>query len=109
MHIPGNGLIKSRDRAERVNFIEDNLLSLMASVRLTGRSLSLYKELKGSVLTDVVQTQRVIGKGAYGEVLEVSVYGRKCAGKKLHDIFFTDVSRETIERFELRILEECVT
>ena len=41
----------------------------------------------GRLIPSLQETGRILGKGAYGEVVEVLVNGRKCAAKKLHGIF----------------------
>ena len=66
----------------------------------------------GRLIPSLQETGRILGKGAYGEVVEVRVNGRKCAAKKLHGIFSArDVppteKASMAERFEkecLRVL-----
>ena len=59
---------------------------------------------------DIEETEKVLGSGAYGEVLEMkSPDGTIVAGKKLHNIFFESGNdpihvRSMKERFE----QECV-
>ena len=65
-------------------------------------------QLEQLTLPDVVETGRKLGFGAYGEVVEVRLSGVKCAGKKLHPLFF-DQSPPDEERAILsRFVEECV-
>lgn len=52
-----------------------------------------------------IEPRRVIGRGAYGEVVEMTYFGTNVAGKKIHRIFFEanqEVGSE-IDRFQ----EEC--
>ena len=66
-------------------------------------------QLEQLTLADVVETGRKLGSGAYGKVVEVCFSGLKCAGKKLHAVFFdrspSDEQRAILSRFA----EECVT
>ena len=41
-----------------------------------------------------VDTNKVLGRGSYGVVYEASYHGAKVAVKRLHSIFFDDVSRD---------------
>ena len=41
----------------------------------------------GLLISGLQETGRTLGKGSYGEVIEVRVNGRLCAAKKLHGIF----------------------
>ena len=41
-------------------------------------------ELKDHLLEDVVSTGRHLGTGSFGSVMEVTVGGTMCAGKKIH-------------------------
>ena len=41
----------------------------------------------GLLISDIRETGRTLGKGSYGEVIEVQVRGQRCAAKKLHGIF----------------------
>ena len=40
------------------------------------------------LLFKIEEAGRVIGRGAYGEVVEMLLHGTKVAGKKIHSIFF---------------------
>ena len=56
-------------------------------------------------LSEIKETGRVLGKGAYGEVLEMILHETKVAGKKIHDIFFDSPDFKMMtERFE----QECM-
>ena len=70
---------------------------------------SATKQLEHLTLTDVVETGRKIGAGAYGKVVEVRVNGLKCAGKKLHSLFFDQSSPNEQRAIRSRFVEECVT
>ena len=66
---------------------------LMASIGNHSSILSDVKPLNG----------KVVGKGAYGEVVELNYCGKDVAGKKMYPIFFTANQEETqseLERFE---------
>ena len=41
----------------------------------------------GLLITNLQETGRTLGKGSYGEVVEVRVNARLCAAKKLHSVF----------------------
>ena len=72
--------------------------------------INLRSQLRHYNLPDVMETGRVLGKGAYGKVLEMKLPdGTMVAGKKLHDTFFESGNdpthaRSLKERFE----QECV-
>lgn len=55
-------------------------------------SLSIPESLRISNIT--VDTSIVLGRGSYGVVYEAQYYGAKVAVKKLHSIFFEDVSED---------------
>ena len=65
-------------------------------------------ELKQLTLGDVVETGRKLGSGAYGEVVEVRLSGLKCAGKKLHSLFFDQSPPDGQRAILSRFVEECV-
>lgn len=65
--------------------------------------------LRPYVLPDVEVTGKVLGRGAYGEVIELKLHGARVAGKKIHKIFFESGNdpahaRSLKEQFE----QECV-
>ena len=70
---------------------------------------SVTEQLQHLTLNDVVETGREIGSGSYGEVVEVRVGGRKCAGKKLHSFFFDQSSPNEQRAIRSRFMDECVT
>ena len=65
-------------------------------------------QLKPLNLHNVVETGKKLGSGTYGEVVEVSLSGLKCAGKKLHAMFSSSLHSSSNERFVSRFVEECV-
>ena len=63
----------------------------------------------GRLIPSLQETGRILGKGAYGEVVEVRVNGRKCAAKKLHGIFSArDVPRTEKVSIAERFEKECL-
>ena len=67
-----------------------------------------FKQLEQFTLDNVVETGRKLGCGAYGEVVEVRVSGLKCAGKKLHGMFFDQSPAEEQRAILSRFVEECI-
>ena len=59
--------------------------------------------LDGITITD----ERNIGDGSYATVVPLSFRGLKCAGKKLHTIFFENASPQEKEHIIDRFQEEC--
>ncbi len=43
--------------------------------------------LRPYIKQGVVSTGRQLGKGAFGYVVELQLYGAVCAGKKIHETF----------------------
>ena len=68
-----------------------------------GRSSLRPFLLDGITLTD----ERNIGDGSYATVVPLSFRGLKCAGKKLHTIFFENASPQEKEHMIDRFQEEC--
>ena len=68
-----------------------------------GRSSLRPFLLDGITLTD----ERNIGDGSYATVVSLSFRGLKCAGKKLHTIFFENASPQEKEHMIDRFQEEC--
>ena len=55
-------------------------------------------------LTGVKVTDKVLGHGSYGTVLELEYMGLKCAGKKIHELLLEQGDASyTVHRFK----EEC--
>ena len=59
-------------------------------------------------LTNVTSTGKVIGKGAYGRVIEVYVHGTLCAAKEVHNILVDHVTPREFEVTKQSFLTECV-
>ena len=68
-----------------------------------GRSSLRPFLLDGIILTD----ERNIGDGSYATVVPLGFRGLKCAGKKLHTIFFENASPQEKEHMIDRFQEEC--
>ena len=58
-------------------------------------------------LRNVTSTGKLIGKGAYGRVLEVCVHGTLCAAKEIHSILLEGVNSEEFEHVKQSFLTEC--
>ena len=69
---------------------------------------SIPVSLKALNIPNVIETGKKRGSGAYGEVVEVRLSGLKCAGKKLHALFFDQSPREERRAIVSRFVEECV-
>ena len=65
------------------------------------RQVSLIK------LSDVKSTGKLIGKGAYGRVIEVHVHGMACAAKEVHSILIENVTPNEFEATKASFLNEC--
>ena len=59
-------------------------------------------------LLEVTSTGKVIGKGAYGRVIEVYVHGTLCAAKEIHAILVEEVTFAECEATKQSFLTECV-
>ena len=64
--------------------------------------------LKDLQLTDVIDLDNEMGRGAYGLVKEVSVHGTLCAAKVIHKILLTDATKEEYETLQKMFTEECL-
>ena len=65
-------------------------------------------ELERINLAKVITTDKVIGRGAYGIVIEVCVHGTLCAAKEVHSNFINNVSPQEFEVTKKTFLKECV-
>jgi len=65
-------------------------------------------ELERLKLASVRPTGRIIGKGAYGRVIEVYVYGTLCAAKEVHSSLIDNVSPWDFEAVKHTFLNECI-
>ena len=81
----------------------------MADKQGDGGSASRSASFGGLLIDGVTPTGAVLGRGSYGQVLEVDWHGTICAAKNVHDIFLDGVSpaesRRVISDFE----RECQT
>ena len=60
-------------------------------------------------LPELEETGRVLGRGAYGEVVEMLLHGTKVAGKKIHNVFFDSTNDPShVESMRKRFEQECV-
>ena len=70
--------------------------------------LSWRSELHEHVIEGPIQeTGKRFGRGSYGEVVEMTLGGRKVAGKRIHSIFLESEDHgkeDMIQRFK----EECI-
>ena len=67
-------------------------------VEMATFSMGVVAELERLNPTKVTKTDRVIGKGSYGRVSEVSVHGTLCVAKEIHSILVDNVSPQEFER-----------
>ena len=58
-------------------------------------------------LNDVKSAGKLIGKGAYGRVIEVCVHGMPCAAKEVHSILIENVTPDEFEATKASFLSEC--
>ena len=71
-------------------------------------SAQLSKQLEWLELTSVESTETVIGKGSYGRVIQVYVYGTLCAAKEIHPILVEQGTERDFEATKHFFLSECV-
>ena len=69
---------------------------------------ALKFELNKLQLSKVTSTDKIIGRGAYGKVIEVYVHGTLCAAKEIHPTLIDNVSAEESEVISRSFYEECV-
>ena len=74
-------------------------------------ALRNYSALRQYHIHSVRPTGRILGNGAYGEVLEAKIPGAVCAVKKMHGFFETQVrgwvNREMVEENRRKFVQEC--
>ena len=58
----------------------------------------IVSQLKHLQLVNVTDTGKVIGSGAYGQVIEVYVHGTLCAAKEIHPILIKHDDAEQVKR-----------
>ena len=71
-------------------------------------SAVLDEQLDRLKLTNVVSTGAVIGRGAYGRVIEVYVHGTVCAAKEVHPVLVEQVTTKEFEATKHSFLSECI-
>jgi len=59
-------------------------------------------------LRDVTSTGVVLGKGAYGQVVEVHVHGTLCAAKEVHPVLVEGVSPAECDNMKRKFIAECI-
>ena len=62
---------------------------------------------KHVITENIKQTEEIIGKGAYGEVVKMIMGGRTVAGKRIHSSLLED-GQEGREKMISRFEEECM-
>ena len=72
------------------------------------KSRSVDFELERLKLTNVRPAGREIGRGAYGRVFEVYIYGTSCAAKEVHSNLIDNVSIRDFEAVKHTFLTECI-
>ena len=71
--------------------------------------LKMANKLDHCLLLELEETQRVLGRGAYGEVIELLLHGTKVAGKKIHNIYFDSTNDpDYVKSMKERFQQECV-
>ena len=65
------------------------------------------QEVSVTKLITVESTGKIIGKGAYGKVIEVRVHGMLCAAKVIHSILIENVTINEFESIKASFLSEC--
>lgn len=72
---------------------------------MAARGQRLREELRRFVIPALEDTGVSLGKGAYGEVVEMKMSGQRVAVKKIHTMFVgAEGWEDTLAKFE----EECV-
>ena len=69
---------------------------------------ALKLQLNNLQLSKVTSTDKIIGRGAYGRVIEVYVHETLCAAKEIHPILVENVSAHEAEVIRKSFCEECV-
>ena len=69
----------------------------------------MANKLDHCLFLELEETVRVLGRGAYGEVVELLLHGTKVAGKKIHNILFDSTNDpDYVKSMKERFQEECV-
>ena len=72
-------------------------------------TVDLQSQFKHYLLFKIEETGKVLGQGAYGEVVELLLHGTKVAGKKIHNIFFDSTNDPNyVKAVKERFQRECV-
>ena len=69
---------------------------------------ALKLQLNKLQLSKVTSTDKIIGRGAYGKVIEVYVHGTLCAAKEIHPLLVENVSAQEFEVLRKSFYEECI-
>ena len=69
---------------------------------------ALKLQLNHLQLSKVTSTDKIIGRGTYGRVIEVYVHGTLCAAKEIHPALVENVSAREFEAIRKSFCEECV-
>ncbi|XP_065919032.1 uncharacterized protein [Dysidea avara] len=59
-------------------------------------------------LNEVVDLNEEIGRGAYGTVKKVSLYGTSCAAKDIHAILIEHADQKGLKAIKIKYLNECI-
>ena len=87
------------------------LLCIVSLILLYVRTMTAEnsrKILKNLQLTEIVDLDHELGRGAYGVVKEVSVHGTVCAAKVIHKILLTHASKEEYETIQSMFIQKCL-
>ena len=68
---------------------------------------TVFSGFSSCILTEVTVTDHLLGHGSYATVLEVKYKGKKCAGKKIHDVLLAQGSSNSTYSV-LKFEEECL-
>jgi len=70
--------------------------------------IAIWDQLQKVKLHQVVSTERELGRGSYGRVVEVKVCDTPCAAKEVHSILWNGASAEEQKRMKRSFLNECI-
>ena len=85
----------------------DMLVYVFCPFRIMATSMS-KEALKDLQLTDIIDLDHEIGRGAYGFVKEVSIHGTLCAAKVVHEVLLTHAAKEEYEHVQKMFYRECI-
>ena len=69
---------------------------------------ALKLQLSYLQLSKVTSTDKIIGRGAYGRVIEVYMHGTLCAAKEIHPALVENVSAQEADAIRRSFFEECL-